>query len=145
MSLEEVAGQRRALVQRIVDTTGFELADVQRMLGVGARRDASTNALRAMRSMLVHDLTRWRVRRHIARQWQAHGVHTEVLDRRTLDEVVECAMREMALAQQLALLHWTHRIFRWWHIAHRPIALTALIAVIIHVVVVAATGLTWLW
>jgi hypothetical protein len=30
-------------------------------------------------------------------------------------------------------------------VAHRPIALTALIAVIIHVVVVVATGVTWLW
>ena len=51
----------------------------------------------------------------------------------------------MALAQQVALLAATHRIFRWWHVAHRPIAVTALIAVAIHVAVVVAVGATWFW
>ena len=67
------------------------------------------------------------------------------LDRRTIDEVTACAAREMALAQQVALLHATHRIFRWWHVAHRPIAITALLAVLIHVGVVALVGATWFW
>ena len=146
LSLEEVAGQRRALVQRIVDTTGLELTQVQAMLEVGSpAREPSTGAIRAFRAMVVNDLNRRRMRRRIAQRWRTHGARVAALDRDTLDEVVDCAAREVALAQQVALLQWTHRIFRWWHVAHRPVALTALIAVIIHVVVVAATGVTWLW
>ena len=143
---EEIDVVRHSLVQRIVDTTGLELTQVQAMLEVGSpAREPSTGAIRAFRAMLVNDLNRRRMRRRIAQRWRTHGARVAALDRDTLDEVVDCAAREMALAQQVALLQWTHRIFRWWHVAHRPVALTALIAVIIHVVVVAATGVTWLW
>ena len=95
--------------------------------------------------MLVNDLTRWRFRREIARRWRALGARGGDLDEDALDTVAECAAREMALAQQVALLAATHRIFRWWHVAHRPIAVTALIAVAIHVAVVVAVGATWFW
>jgi hypothetical protein len=43
------------------------------------------------------------------------------------------------------MLAATHRVFRFWHVAHRPVAVTALVAVVVHVVVVVAFGATWLW
>ena len=64
-------------------------------------------------------------------------------EREVLNEVVALASREMALEQQAHMLAATHRVFRWWHVAHRPFALTALIAVVIHVTVVIALGATW--
>jgi hypothetical protein len=145
LSLEEVAGQRRALTQQIVEATGLELHEVQTLIAVGPAGGAPTTALRALRMMLVNDLTRWRFRREIARRWRALGARGGDLDEDALDTVAECAAREMALAQQVALLAATHRIFRWWHVAHRPIAVTALIAVAIHVAVVVAVGATWFW
>ena len=50
----------------------------------------------------------------------------------------EIARRQMALSQQARLLNATQAIFRHWHAAHRPVAITAFIAVTIHVVVVIA-------
>ena len=144
LSLEDVAGQRRALIQRIVDATGLELDDVQALTRTAASSTSAASPWRALRAMVAYDLTRWRLRRDIERRWQQLAPHVE-LDRRTLDEVASCAAREMALAQQVAMLGTTHRIFRLWHIAHRPIALTALIAVVIHVTVVVALGVTWFW
>lgn len=145
LSLEEVAGQRRALVQQVVDATGLELDEVTALLATDVVRDEPQSALRAARLMLMNDLTRWRTGREIRRRWRAHGGRAAGLDRRTIDQVADLAAREVALAQQVALLHATHRIFRWWHVAHRPIALTALIAVVIHVAVVVAVGATWVW
>ena len=49
------------------------------------------------------------------------------------------------LTQQVRMLGVTHRLFRYWHVAHRPFAITALIAVVIHVAVVVALGATWFW
>jgi hypothetical protein len=144
LSLEEVAGQRRALTQQIVETTGLDLHEVQTLIAVGRSRSAPT-ALQALWLMLVNDLTRWRFRREIARRWRALGARAGELDDAALDTVAACAARELALAQQVALLTATHRIFRWWHVAHRPIAVTALIAVVIHVAVVVAVGATWFW
>jgi hypothetical protein len=145
LSLEEVAGQRRALTQQIVETTGLDLHEVQALIAVDRSRGAPTTALRALWLMLVNDLTRWRFRREIARRWRALGSRGGELDDEALDTVAACAARELALAQQVALLSATHRIFRWWHVAHRPIAVTALIAVVIHVAVVVAVGATWFW
>ena len=145
LSLEEVAGQRRALVQHIVDVTGLDLHDVQTLTGAAGLAAAPPSAWRAIRAMVVNDLTRWRLRRDIGRRWRALASRGVTLDQKTLDDVAACAAREMALAQQVALLAVTHRIFRWWHVAHRPIALTALIAVVIHVAVVVALGVTWFW
>ena len=64
-------------------------------------------------------------------------------ERKVLNEVVALASREMALAQQAHMLDATHNVFKWWHVAHRPFALTALLAVVIHVAVVVALGATW--
>lgn len=144
LSLEEVAGQRRGLVQQIVETTGLSFHEVQALLPTDTARSAP-GPTRAIRMMLVNDLARWQTRREIRRRWRALAGRTRSLDRRTIDDVANLVAREMALAQQVALLNATHRIFRWWHVAHRPIALTALIAVIIHVAVVVAVGATWFW
>jgi hypothetical protein len=51
----------------------------------------------------------------------------------------------MALAQQAAMLDGAQRIFRWWHVAHRPFAVTALVAVLLHVAVAVAMGQTWFY
>jgi hypothetical protein len=40
-------------------------------------------------------------------------------------------------------LNATQSIFRHWHAAHLPVAITAVVAVTIHVVVVIAMGATW--
>jgi hypothetical protein len=71
------------------------------------------------------------------------GGHT--LAGRALDEAVALADREIALDQQVRMLEGTHRVFRFWHVAHRPFAITALVAVIIHIVVVVSLGATWFW
>jgi hypothetical protein len=36
-------------------------------------------------------------------------------------------------------------VFRHWHAAHRPFAITALFAVCAHVIVAIRMGQTWFW
>jgi hypothetical protein len=43
------------------------------------------------------------------------------------------------------MLGATQNILRFWHVAHRPLAITALVAVLIHVAVVVSLGATWFW
>ena len=145
LSLEEVSGQRRALTQQIVDMTGLHLDEVRSMLDVGARSGEPATAAGFLGRLIASDLARWRTRREIRRRWQAYGRRVTKLDDRTINEIADLAAREVELAERVALLHVTQRVFRWWHVAHRPIALTALIAVVIHVAVVVAVGATWFW
>ena len=63
----------------------------------------------------------------------------------TVDRIAGLANEEIALTQQARLLEATQTAFRYWHVAHRPFAITALIAVTVHVAVVVAMGATWFW
>jgi hypothetical protein len=66
-------------------------------------------------------------------------------DARAVARATALARQEIALTQQARLLGATHDLFRYWHVAHRPFAVLALTAVLVHVIVVVAVGATWLW
>jgi hypothetical protein len=38
------------------------------------------------------------------------------------------------------MLEGTRKVFGYWHVAHRPFAITALLAVLVHVVVAVVVG-----
>ena len=144
LTLEEIAATRRSMVTELAATTGLDPAELERTLSGAASRGASPGLLGAFGAMIAADFTRWRVRRQLRRRWRTlPGRHR--LDDRTLDTAVDLAAREIALEQQVRLLQRTHRIFRYWHLLHRPIAIMALVAVVIHVAVVVAVGATWFW
>jgi len=66
-------------------------------------------------------------------------------DRAVIRSVMRLARQEVALAQQARMLDATHAVFQYWHVFHRPVAIAALVAVLVHVLVVVALGATWLW
>jgi hypothetical protein len=144
LSLEEVSGQRRALTQQIVEITGLDFAHVREMFTVGPSGADPKSVSPTIGRLLASDYAHWRARRELRRRWQRYG-RSRTLDETTIEQIVDLAAREMVLTERVALLHLTQRVFRWWHVAHRPIALTALIAVVIHVAVVVAVGATWFW
>lgn len=143
LSLEQVTAQRRALILEITATTGLASDVVESTLSDDPSRRTGGSALRILLDLLTNDLRRWRRTRELRRRWsQVAGGHR--LDGRTLKDVLRLADREIALEQQSRMLAATHRVFRYWHVAHRPVAITALLAVIIHVTIVVALGATWL-
>jgi hypothetical protein len=114
--------------------------------------------------MLLNDFTRRRRCRELRKRWMAtrerqtqdsEPAHDErrqssrgpqrSLTGRALDEAVALADREIALQQQVRMLEATHRVFKFWHVAHRPFAVTALLAVVVHIAVVVSLGATWFW
>jgi hypothetical protein len=145
LTRDEVAAQRRALVDRIATTTGLSTNDVERSLRVGSSGSPRSGLLGAAMRMLTNDIVRWRMTRHLAAQWQSMTKGKQRVSRASLKEAVKLAGREISLDQQAHMLEETRRVLHWWHVAHRPFAFTALIAVVIHVAVVVAVGATWFW
>jgi hypothetical protein len=90
--------------------------------------------------MLRDDLARGRAIQALRREWSAPRPGARPPSRTTLDEAARLARRELKLAQQVRMLEATRRVFGWWHVAHRPFAITALLAVLIHVVVAVVVG-----
>lgn len=143
LSRDEVAAQRRGLVDRIAASTRLDRAVIERTLAVASPPAEKLGVLRTIFELAAGDFLRWRRTRALRRRWTALAPAGLRPSRRSLDDAVRLASREMSLAQQVRLLNATHRVFRWWHVAHRPVAISALIAVAVHVAVVVAVGATW--
>lgn len=145
LTRDEVTGARHDLFVRLVDSTGMPEAGLESMLATAGDAEAR-GLVPALRRMVMNDFTRARRCRELRRRWAAiEGTSGRSLTGRALDEAVMLADREMALDQQVRMLDATHRVFRFWHVAHRPFAVTALVAVTVHIVVVVSLGATWFW
>ena len=142
MSLEEIEAERRVLLGYVASTTGLSLESVETILAPKPAAGATANPLRWLTRVVTDDFDRWRVARRLSRGWRtARG--TTGVDRSVVRLVRRIARREMALSQQVRILNATHQVFRFWHVAHRPVAISALVAVLVHVVVAIAMGVTW--
>lgn len=145
LTRDEVAGARADLLQRLAEATGLSAAALEDMLAT-SHAESQRGILATLRLLVLNDFTRRRRCRALRQRWASmSGVGARSLAGRALDEAVALADREMALAQQARMLEATHRIFKFWHVAHRPFAVTALVAVIIHIAVVVSLGATWFW
>lgn len=146
LSRDEASGQRKALITEIAAALEMDPVMVVRELDaafsplVGGDR----GALAALRHMLGDDFARWRALHDLRHRWSVPRPGRPSVHAKTIRRALGLARREIALVQQLALLDRTQRLLRYWHIAHRPVAITALLAVMVHVVVAVVIGQTWL-
>jgi hypothetical protein len=144
LSAEEIALERQDLIGQIATATGLPALQVERLLHSDPSPCEGLGLLGTLRRMALDDLSRWRSARALRRACDAqYGALRP--DRRTLRRVQRLARKEMSLTQQARMLAATQRLFRYWHVAHRPFAVTALVAVLVHVGVVVAMGATWFW
>jgi hypothetical protein len=138
MGLSEVSAHQRAMLAEIAEATGLTVVDVQEILKVD-KSPPHMGIMQAFAQMMRDDMTRGRAVRRLRAGVRVRGGASP----ESLKKVATLARREMALSQHARLLDATQAIFRHWHAAHRPFAITAFIAVTIHVVVVIAVGATW--
>jgi hypothetical protein len=140
LTREEVANRRRELVGSLAITTGLSIDVVERTLEISPEPTAGQGVLVIFGRLLSDDLLRWRQRAALRRRWAAVAPAGHPLSKSAVSQAVRLASQELSLRQQVAMLHATQRVFRYWHIAHRPFAITALVAVVIHIAVVMAVG-----
>lgn len=142
LTRDQVASERQTLLGEISVATGFTPAEIDARLATDPVPHTGS-MLASFRSLLAQDVARRRALRRFRQFLATHGTSGVTLNRTTLHQVSRLASREAALTQQARMLEATHRIFKFWHVAHRPVAVTALITVVVHVAVVVALGATW--
>ena len=143
LSAEEIGQERRRLLEEIAIASRLPLAQVESLLRADPTPTEGLGVIGTLRQMLRDELSRRRQARVLSRA--AAKVPGSRLDRATLKRVMRLARRQVSLTQQARLLVATRRVFRLWHLAHRPFAVAALVAVLAHVGVVVAMGMTWFW
>lgn len=145
LSIAEIGLRRKALVADIARSSGLDPTQVETALAVGEAGTERRGIVGTLWRMMADDWARRRAARRLVSLWRARGFGKRKNDRQVLGATLHLARREVALAQQARMLDATHDVFRYWHVLHRPVAIAALLAVLIHVAVVVALGATWLW
>jgi len=145
MGLDEAAQEQMKLLVELANITGLERDVVSSVLSASPVPDGRLGLGATLRQMVLDDISRRRSARELVSRWEALGPDRPPLDRGALRRILRTARRQMALSQQARLLDATQSLFRFWHVAHLPVAISAAIAVTIHVVVVLLLGATWFY
>jgi hypothetical protein len=140
LTMEEVSNERRALITDIAAATGLVPADVERRLSVDPRPYQGLDPVRTIARMVRDDWARGRALRQLERDFRRTRAARGEMSGKELRDTMRLARREMTLTQQVRMLDASRTVFGYWHVAHRPFAITALLAVVIHVVVAIAIG-----
>ena len=143
LTIEEIAVQRQELLEEIATRSGLDVKEIEEVLAADPAPTDGLGLWQTLRRMVADDRARRRAAAALRRQIRVHRPMQRRGDAQALKEVLRLASREMALVQQSRMLGATQNILRFWHVAHRPLAITALVAVVIHVVVVVSLGATW--
>jgi hypothetical protein len=145
LTRDELEAQRGAVLQQIVDATGIdaELLEHALLSGTTPTISPDANPLKALAVMVADDVRRWRAARQLQWDWHGASVAERHADRAARAKLHELMRREIALIQQARMLDVTHRLLRYWHVAHKPMAIVALGAVVLHVGTAIALGVTW--
>ena len=144
LTMDEIVRRRATLLDQIALQSGLDRALVESILAP-APAVADRSVWKTIGRMIADDFHRRAAERRLRRAWEARGPHRRGADKAAIRSVLRLARQEIALAQQVRMLDATHAVFRYWHVLHRPVAVAALVAVLIHVTVVVALGATWLW
>jgi hypothetical protein len=59
--------------------------------------------------------------------------------------ILKSAKAEIVIARRIGLLRTFHKLFRYWHIAHLPFAITMFVIMFIHVIVTIVFGYKWIF
>lgn len=145
MTIDQIGQRRAELLEHLSAATGVNPSDLKEILAVDPAGYRDLGVIGTFRKLIADDLQKRRAMRRLKREFRSRGVEEARGSRRALRSALKLARRQMALAQQVRILESTHRIFRYWHAAHKPVAITAFVAVILHVAVVILFGATWFW
>ena len=141
LNMEEVEQRRAALTAEIARKAGLDPVDVEKETAPASDIDERQGMLATLGTLFTADFVRFRTVLRLRRRWgkQCH------LDRPALREITRLVRRQIRLTQQRRMIDATRRIFKFWHVVHRPFSITAFAAVVVHVVVVVTMGVTWFW
>lgn len=145
LTMDEIAERRKTLAREIGASISLPADEVEKALSAATIDANASRSHWVLLSFLSNDIARFRAIRALRRRWTGMVPRGSGIRKATVNEVIRLARRQIALTQQVRMLDATHRLFHYWHVAHRPVAITALLAVAIHVGVAVALGVTWFW
>jgi len=144
LTIDEIGTRRNTLLDMIARQSGLPRTTIEGALLPAQAAKQRRGLWGTLTLMIADDFARRAAERRLRRLLERGGGGRRP-DRATVRSVLRLARQEVKLAQQVRMLDATHAVFRYWHVLHRPVAIAALVAVLVHVTVVVALGATWFW
>jgi hypothetical protein len=136
LTLAEVERADRELTLRLREEFGADDAFLER-LAQATHPPATPGAVRAILRLLAEDLAFRRPQlARLARSLPGLTPHVA-------RELTALLQEKARLRRRIALWDALHRVFHYWHVAHKPFAIVMYLFVIVHVTVAALTGYAW--
>ena len=130
LSLSELANAQKQLVDQLNHVT----------INANQVQEVATNKTLYSKLGLVATIKRKIKLRSFLNQWHADGV-----PQGELAGIKTMIQQQWTIRRRIEHMDQMQRIFKYWHIVHRPFALIMLIIVIIHISLTVALGYTWIW
>ena len=142
LTLDQVASRRRELLLEISTFTGLSPQAIEDATLGRLAPSSNPGLVGTLRRFVADDWVLRQATRDL-RRLAARSGRDVPRNPKAWHRIQDLTRQQVALEQHARLLEATRRIFRHWHAAHLPVGITALLAVIVHVVVVIAVGETW--
>lgn len=150
LTMTELKAQAAALADELAQNTLFQAEDLAPLLTVPSSEEIrSMNLGRTLWNMLRMDLARpfqvGRLRRRVlSGAAQIPTLGGLVASRNaTLESIISLVRRQSRLRAAMAFLDRTERIVRLWHVVHRPISISFVALILVHIGVALLVGVLY--
>ena len=147
LTMAELEAQAAALAAELAQNSLFQAEDLAPLLTVpSATEIRSMNLGRTLWNMLWMDLVRPFQVGRLRRRVLAGGAQIRTLGglvasrNATLESIVSLVRRQSRLRAAMAFLDRTERIFRLWHVVHRPFSISFVALILVHIGVALSVG-----
>ncbi len=104
----------------------------------------SKSELEVSKNIFTRIIHRFRFERSLMKQIRKE-LRVQKLKRKDYRKVVKIFKSKLVLNRRIAWLSTMQNLLRYWHVAHLPFALIMMVIMIIHIVVAALFGYTWVF
>ncbi|MDH3651959.1 MAG: hypothetical protein OEQ53_19895 [Saprospiraceae bacterium] len=137
LSLHEVKELQEDISMRISEATGFD-NDYQLALSSQGQEMVEEQ------NLIFRTITKFNQRRTTLRGIRKQLRNSSVV-KSERKHIISLVKSEMSLHHRIERLLTMQKIFRYWHVAHLPFAISMLVIMLIHVAVTVTFGNTWIF
>lgn len=130
LTLNEVKETQKTIIGKLKDFEQIGI-DIEQVIGLNAQIGGMGPLAYLKRTLALINLKKKLSQKEISK--------IEIKD------FIEFVKQEWIIAGRINRLNQMQKLFKYWHVAHKPFALIMLVIVVIHVLITVAFGYKWIW
>ncbi len=130
LSLNEVKETQKSIIGKLKDFEQIGI-DIEQVIGLNSKIGGMGPVAYLKRTMALLELKK--------------KLNQKEISKKQSKEFIEFVKQEWIISGRINRLNQMQKLFKYWHVAHKPFALIMLVIVVIHVLITVAFGYKWIW